>query len=116
MIRVHLECCDNRSTLHHYEPEQQCYCAGRQFLNLVIQSLRKVKFCPREAGALCLDKFAESSNCLAVGAANEYKCLASVLRWDFDRRGHRGLLKTIAAVHQAASPGLINSLINSALH
>lgn len=78
---------------------------------------RKSENLPPRSPALCLEKFAESSNCLAFGAANEYKWFATVLWSDFDGRGQRGLLKTIAALYEAACPlGWINSVINATLY
>lgn len=63
---------------------------------------------PGSAG-LCLERFAESSACLAFGTADEYKWFATLLCSAFDGRGHGGLLKTSAALCGAVCPlGWIN--------
>lgn len=66
---------------------------------------------PLRSLGLCLERFAESSGCLAFGTADEYKWFATALCSAFDGRGHGCLLKASVALYEAACPlGWINRI------
>lgn len=54
-------------------------------------------------GLVFVQRFAESSSCLAVETLNEYKWFATVLCWAFDGHRHRDPLQTSAALYEATN-------------